>query len=211
VGDDQPLTIPTITDDSFRSQPMLRTRPLLTILAALGTAALVTACDDDDIAGPGAGLDPNRLYNQIERLGNPLVSEVMLDKRDHDFHNDGTPSTDRGNFQAKVERFITTVAGRTQGHATAIAQALLPDMLLVQTAGTAASAGWLAYVFTPTAYGGRRLQDDVVDAGLSAIFGTLVTNDATGQANCAARLCSDFVPVNDVAFSATFPFLAGPH
>ena len=189
---------------------MLRTRTL-SLVAALALGAFAIGCDNDDIAGPGAGLDPNRLYSQIERLGNPLVSEVMLDKRDHGFNNAGTPSTDRGNFQAKVEKFITTVAGRTPAHATAIAQALLPDMLVVQTAGASASAGWLGYVFTPNAYGGRKLQDDVVDAGLAAIFGTLVTNDATGQANCAANLCSDFVSANDVAFSATFPFLAAAH
>jgi hypothetical protein len=190
---------------------MLCIKTVFAMLAAVALTLGAGACDDDDIAGPGAGPDPNRLYNQIERLGNPLVAEVTLDKRDHGFYNAGTPSTDRAHFQAKVEKFITGVGGRTQAHATAIAQALLPDMLVVQTAGAANSAGWLGYVFNPTAYGGRKLQDDVVDAGLAAIFGTLVTNDAMGQSNCAANLCSDFVPANDRAFTATFPFLAAAH
>jgi hypothetical protein len=190
---------------------MLRIRSVSAMLAALTIALGAGACDDDDVAGPTVGPDPNRFYNQIERLGNPLVAEVTIDKRDHGFYNAGTPSTDRAHFQAKVENFITGVGGRTQAHATAIAQALLPDMLVVQTAGAANSAGWLGYVFNPSAYGGRKLQDDVVDAGLAAIFGTLVTNDATGQSNCAANLCSDFVAANDRAFTATFPFLAAAH
>ena len=45
-----------------------------------------------------------RTFNQIERLGNPLVSEVTLEKRDHGFHNSGEPSTDRANFKAKATR-----------------------------------------------------------------------------------------------------------
>jgi len=62
----------------------------------LGALALVLtggACNDEndnDITGTGN----DRVYVQVERLGNPLVSEVFLAKRNHGFHNAGKPSTD---------------------------------------------------------------------------------------------------------------------
>lgn len=188
------------------------TRLCLT-LAAVSVVGLTTACDDDNITGVGLALsDSTRVFNQIERLGNPLVSEVTLEKRNHGFHNAGTPSTDRANFGTLVRAFITGVAGRTTAHAAAVSDVLLPDMLTVNVGAAPAGAGWLGYVFTPGAYGGRKLEDDVVDAGLMAIFGTLVTNDATGTANCNAGLCSDNVdPAKSNAgprTTTTFPYLA---
>ena len=180
--------------------------------ALMGSVALVSGCEDNITFQDRAVADSTRVFNQIERLGNPLVSEVTLEKRNHGFHNAGTPSTDRANFASMVQAFITGVAGRTSAHATALSNVLLPDMLTVNVGGAPATAGWLGYVFTPGAFGGRKLEDDVVDAGLMAIFGTLVTNDATGQGNCAAGLCSDNVdPAKNNAgprTTASFPYLA---
>jgi hypothetical protein len=67
---------------------MRRILPLLPLVAV----AALAACSDDEtgIAGPATG---PRVYNQVERLGNPLVSEVFLAKRNHGFHNAGMPST----------------------------------------------------------------------------------------------------------------------
>src|SRR5437867_4389369 len=87
---------------------MIRNVKVLAVLLAL-TAPALTACNKTEtILGP----DPNRVYTQIERLGNPLVSEVFLAKRDHGFFNAGAPSTDVANFKAKLEEFVRTVAGR---------------------------------------------------------------------------------------------------
>lgn len=149
-----------------------------------------------------------RVFNQVERLGNPLVSEVTLDKRDHPFHNAGSPNTDRANFKAKVVSFITTTAGRSAGTANAIADVLLPDMLTVKTDGVATTAGWLGYVFDPNAYGGRKLSDDVVDVGLAAIFGTLLD-----QSNASPGLATDNIPAfgGGPAPTGTFPYLAAPN
>ncbi|HKG95509.1 MAG TPA: DUF4331 family protein [Gemmatimonadaceae bacterium] len=149
-----------------------------------------------------------RVFNQIERLGNPLVSEALLEKRDHGFHNTGSPATDRANFKAKIVKFITTVAGRSPGTASAIADVLLPDMIVVQTDKAANTAGYLGYVFNPNAYGGRRLQDDVVDISLGAVFGTLV--DPSGA---SPGLATDNVPAfgGGAAPGTTFPYLAAPN
>ena len=149
-----------------------------------------------------------RVFNQIERLGNPLVSEVTLEKRDHGFHNAGSPSTDRANFKPKVVKFITMTAGRSPATANALADALLPDMLIAHTARAANTAGWLSYVLNPNAYGGRKLADDVVDIGLMAIFGPLVDPN-----NVTPGLTTDNVPPfgGGPVPTGTFPYLANPN
>ena len=64
-----------------------------------------------------------------------------------------------------------------------------------------ASAGWLSWALAD-GYGGRKLSDDVVDAGLSAIFGTLLD-----PSNVSPGLATDNVP-NDSNFLTVFPYLA---
>lgn len=200
-----------IRDISIMKRSLL---PRLALVGLVGGTLVLGACDSESITfRDRAVTDSTHIFNQIDRLGNPLVSEVTIAKRQHGFYNDGTPATDRANFEAQVKGFITGVAGRTDAYATTVAQALLPDELTVNVGGTPASAGWLGYVLTPGAYGGRKLEDDVVDTGLQAIFGTILLNDATGQANCAANLCSDFVgPANaGPRTTNTFPYLAAPN
>lgn len=179
-------------------------------LSILGLAlgAAMVGCGDDDDASPGSGTDPNRVYQQVERLGNPLVSEVFFPKRDHGFHNSTTPSTDVANFKALLEGFVSgpnSVAGRPAAVATTLSSVLLPDMLIVDTSKSQATAGWLSWALA-SGYGGRRLEDDVVDAGLAAVFGTLLSPD-----NVSPGLTTDNVSANDAAFGTTFPYLAQPH
>ena len=120
---------------------MIRNAKVLAVLLAL-TAPALTACNKTEtILGP----DPNRVYTQIERLGNPLVSEVFLAKRDHGFFNAGAPSTDVANFKAKLEEFVRTVAGRNTTVQTTLSSVLLPDMLIVQTDKAGNTAGWLTW------------------------------------------------------------------
>ena len=149
-----------------------------------------------------------RTFNQVERLGNPLVTEVFLQKRDHDFHDAGTPSTDRANFRAKVIAFITGTAGRSTATASAIADALLPDMLTLQTDKPANTSSYLSYVLNPNAYGGRMLKDDAVDISLMVVFGPLLD-----QNNVSPGLSTDNVPAfgGGPSPTTTFPYLAPPN
>ena len=71
-------------------------------------------------------------FDQIERLANPLVSEVFVDKREHGHFNASQPGEDVAQFRDDISRFITTVAGRSQAYGDAVAAALTPDMLLVR-------------------------------------------------------------------------------
>ena len=174
----------------------------LTMVFAVTVMGSLSACgDDDDITGP----DPDRVYSQIERLGNPLVSEVFFMKRDHGLHNSTAPSTDIANgFKTKIEAFVRDVAGRNTTVQTTLSTVLVPDMLLVFPNRAGSSAGWLSWALA-NGWGGRKLSDDVVDAGLAAVFGTLL--DAS---NVSPGLATDNVAANDKAFSSTFPYLAAP-
>ena len=166
------------------------------------SAMTAAACDDNGDTDTIAPMEV-RVFTQVERLGNPLVSEVTFAKRDHGFHNTTGPSTDVQNgFRAKVEGFVTGVGGREASLATTLSSVLIPDMLIVQTNKAGNTAGWLTWALAD-GYGGRKLADDVVDAGLAAIFGSLLNNK-----NVSPGLSTDNVNANDKTFSQTFPYLA---
>lgn len=173
-------------------------RSLFLMFAGL---TLLSACNDNnDPTAP----TPARMYNQVQRLGNPLVSEVFLAKRSHPQHGVTGPADDNAMISAEFKNFVLTVAGRKQAVANTLASVLLPDMLIVQTDKAPASAGWLTWALA-NGWGGRKLTDDVVDAGLAALFGTLLDAD-----NVSPGLTTDNV-ANDSQFLATFPYLANPN
>ncbi len=185
-------------------------------LTSLAVVAVMGACKDNNtITGP----DGNRVYTQIERLGNPLTSEVFFQKRDHGCHNGTTPAQDdlvAGGCltKTKIRDFVTGVGGRPAALGDAIAGAIVfpGDYLVVYPNRTPANAGWLSYVILgPTVgWGGRKLSDDVVDIGLTAVFSTLLSPTGASCAPFTLPLCTDNVPASVRSFSATFPYLEAP-
>jgi hypothetical protein len=184
---------------------MLTTRTL----AALAAVVLIGAAgcsDDDDMTSPT--MTSTRAFNQVQRLGNPLVSEVFLAKKDHAFHGSVGPDIDVASFAAPLKGFVAAFRPNATAAQNTLAAVLLPDMLVIQTDKATNTAGWLSWALA-NGWGGRKLTDDVVDTGLSAIFSDLL--DPT-QAVCkpgALPLCTDNVGPHST-FSATFPYLAAP-
>ena len=172
------------------------------------TLRITTVRSDTVIRRDTIRFNEFRTFDQVERLGNPLVAEVLLEFKDHGFHDVGTPNTDQANFKAKVVAFITKVAGRSAATANAIADVLLPDMLTLQTDKAVSTAGYLGYVLNPANYGGRKLSDDVVDISAAAVFGTLIDPN-----NASPGLATDNVPAfgGGPTPTATFPYLAAPN
>jgi len=166
----------------------------------LGLALLAGACNEDAILSK-----TTRTYNQVQRLGNPLVSEVFLAKRSHPVHGSIGPDRDVALLTAELKGFVASVAGRNTTVQNTLAAVLLPDELIIQTDKDPATAGWLSWALA-NGWGGRKLTDDVVDAGLDAIFGPLLD-----PSNTSPGLETDNVAANDVPFSPTFPYLAAPH
>lgn len=198
-------------------------------IAVLAAAALVGACDDEDTRTITDVVtvtvrDTIRIgnttttFDQIEHLANPLVNEIMVEKREHDHYNNTIPSQMRTQFRDDLVSFLTTVAGRDAAYAGAVADALLPDMLVVRmdraptvTAANvrdAATVGWLTQVLdAANGYGGRKLDnDDAVDKGLSVIFGNALGNNN----NNSPGLVTDNVPDNQTDLT-TFPYVAAPN
>lgn len=163
---------------------------------------LGAACDNS--TSTTTGPSTTRAYDQVQRLGNPLVSEVFLSKRSHPTHGSIGPADDTI-IQPEFINFIATVAGRDANVQNTLAAVLLPDMLIVQTDKAPNTAGWLTWALA-NGYGGRQLSDDVVAAGLDAIFGTLI--ESTG--NSCPQLCNDNVPAH-TDYQATFPYLGNPN
>ena len=96
--------------------------------AALGLLVLaglsLAACGDDN--GPSTP----KTYDQIQRLGNPLISEVLLSKASHPQHGTTGPDTDPTTIGPEILSFITgdgSVAGRSESYANTLGSVLLPE------------------------------------------------------------------------------------
>jgi hypothetical protein len=187
----------------------MQLRTLCSAALVLGLALAAAGCDDN--SGPTTG----RMFNQVQRLGNPLVSEVLLSKRSHATHGISGPEGDGTLIAPEILAFITgpgSVAGRSQAYANTLGGALLPDMLIVQTDKDPATAGWLTWLpLAPfsNGWGGRKLNDDVTDLALLAVFGDPFGADPAGAAG-KERLTTDNVAF-DSQVATTFPYLGAPN
>jgi hypothetical protein len=161
-----------------------------------------------DVAESDEADDDKTIYDQVDFLGNPLVSEVTILKARHAAYNTTQPYNS-AQFRPETEAFVTAF-GRPQALATILGSVLYPDILIVESSKNPATAGWLSWALA-NGWGGRKLTDDVVDAGLSAIFGDLVVPDAKLCVKFTLPLCTDNVGSNDAQFKTTFPYLADPH
>lgn len=188
------------------------------IVLVLGLAT--AACSDSGssatggIAGPPEGLSvsgnhlaPGTTFVQVEELGNPLVQEVTIVKARHDLY-DRTMPYNTATFRPETEAFITSF-GRPQSLATLLGSVLYPDVLIVDTSKSPGTAGWLSWALA-NGWGGRTLNDDVVDTGLTAIFSSLLATEGHKCAPFELPLCTDNVDANDKANLATFPYVAAP-
>jgi hypothetical protein len=187
-----------------RSIFLITSRRLAAVAAILATGLTAAACSDDD--NGNAGPSAPRMYNQVQRLGNPLVSEVLLSKRSHPTHGSIGPDQDAALVAPEVVDFLTTVAGRDPAYINAIAPALIPDVLVVDTSKDPSTASWLSATLSG-GWGGRRLQDDVVDLALTAVFGSAL-GDA---AHATPELTTDNVAFDSPSVTGTFPYLAPPN
>ena len=172
------------------------------LLAAMAASVIaVVACTNSHSA---TAPSTTRAYDQLQRLGNPLVSEVFLSKRSHPTHASIGPAQDTI-IEPEFKNFVATVAGRDTIVQNTLAAVLLPDMLIVDTSKNPSTAGWLSWALA-NGYGGRKLTDDVVAAGLDAIFGTLIES----AGNSCPQLCNDNVPPH-TDYQSAFPYLGNPN
>jgi hypothetical protein len=193
----------TIEESTMQRTTLAFATRRLALAAGVAAVSLAgTACSDNSSTGPATP----RMYNQVQRLGNPLVSEVLLSKRDHPTHGSIGPDQDAALVAPLVVDFMTTVAGRDPAYINAIAPALIPDVLVVDTSKDPSTASWLSTTLSG-GWGGRKLQDDVVDLALTAVFGSAL-GDA---AHATPQLTTDNVAFDSPNVTSTFPYLAPPN
>ena len=172
----------------------------LAFVAAMAATTLAAAACSDDNVGPQL----TRMYDQVQRLGNPLVSEVLLAKRSHAQHGTIGPAEDEAMIGAEFRAFIANVAGRNATVQNTLASVLLPDMMIVESGRDPATAGYLSWALA-NGWGGRTLSDDILDASTMAVFGSLLDPN-----NVSPGLTTDNVGSDDT-FSPTFPYLKAPN
>ena len=181
---------------------MRSTLSLRALSLALALPLFAACSDNNDNSGGMTAPPTTRTYSQVERLGNPLVSEVFFMKRDHGLANSTAPATDVANgFGDKIKAF-TNAFNRGPTIANTLAAVLVPDMLMVYPNRAGNTSGWLSWALA-NGYGGRNLKDDVVDAGLTAIFGNLLDANAT----VLPGLTSDNISTSVRSYGTTFPYL----
>ncbi len=151
---------------------------------------------------------PRATSSQTDFLGNPLISEVTIAKANHALYNKTQPYN-TATFRPQTAAFITSF-GRPAALATLLGSVLYPDVLIVDASKNPTTAGWLSWALA-SGWGGRKLSDDVVDLGLTAIFSSFLNPTGALCAPFQLPLCTDNVGSNDKAFSSTFPYLASPH
>jgi hypothetical protein len=138
---------------------------------------------------PGRDNTDSGQYVQIERMGLPVINTVLIGRAPgtsarKDLYNRSIPSDDRRLFRQEALGVLTSINGDA-AYSSGLIDALLPDMLPLDTSST---AGFL---------NGRRPEDDVIDAVLNLASKGAVTSDG--------------VSANDKAFLGTFPYFAPPH
>ena len=119
---------------------------------------------------------------QIDQMGQPLANIVFTADADKDLFNMTLPLQQMALFKDKFVAVLTR-AGRSQAESERLAEKLLPDML------------YYDYSIPASFPNGRTLSDDIIDAVLSMVKNTPV---------------SDMVkPHTDLL--STFPYLGTPH
>jgi len=86
--------------------------------------------DEDDIDDDE--LDGKHVYEQVEFLGNPLVSEVTIEKANHDQYNRTQPYNSAV-FGPQSLAFINAFRGSQPEVANTLGAVLYPDMLIVES------------------------------------------------------------------------------
>ena len=154
---------------------------------------------------------PAVAYQQIELLSRPAVKEVFEAFASHDKTNRSEPYNDN-TIKSQILSFSKIF--RSAATANVLQTILYPNVMKADLSQNLTTASYLGYESggaTGSKFGGRALDDDVVDISLGALFGNTISAlglapDDHKEAPC---LTTDNVPY-DKSNSTTFPYVQGP-
>jgi hypothetical protein len=195
----------------------MTSRYKLALLATILAGALIGGCSSGaGVFNPqaGAAANPNAgatVYKQIELLSRPAVKEVFELFEDHNKTNRAEPYADPV-VQAQIKSF--TLMFRSKQNAETLQAILYPNVMKADLSQDVTKASYLGYETggaTGSKWGGRALDDDVVDISLGAIFGNTLSAlglipDDKKEAPC---LSEDNVAY-DKSNTKTFPYIQAP-
>ena len=175
---------------------------------------------------------------QVQRMGNPLINEVIIGTGSKDRFSMDEPKNDAQFAAAFLDPLLARVVNALYGGAVEIPVPPRLDLLpLVTYAPPIAAAGTPAGPIAdllrlntgvpPTPVGsasrlgviagdaagfpnGRRVFDDVTDIALRVVVGGVLTTDAAGMSlnRFPNNMLGDGVNVNDLPYHASFPYVA---
>ena len=182
---------------------------------------------------PGAPSVLSNSFVQIQRMGNPLINELLIGTGFKDKFSMSPPKDDSRFAPFFLDPVLARVINAAYGGAVAIPTPPRNDLLPLVTyappiAATGTPTGPVADLLrlntgvppTPAGYrsrlgllagdpagfpNGRRVFDDVTDISARAVVGALAGPPFNGFPN---NRIGDGVNVNDVSYSQTFPYVA---
>ena len=114
-------------------------------------------------------------YKQIELLSRPAVKEAFEMFEDHNTTNRSEPYNDPV-LQAQIKSFAE--AFRSETWAATLQAILYPNVMKADLSQDTTKASYLGYETggaTGSKFGGRGLDDDIIDISLGAIFGNTLS------------------------------------
>jgi hypothetical protein len=184
-------------------------------LVALALAgAIVGGCSSNAAnvtPPPGGGSGGTGIYKQIELLSRPAVKEAFELFEDHNKTNRSEPYADPV-LQSQIKSFSLNF--RSAQWADTLQAILYPNVMKADLSQNVTTASYLGYETggaTGSKFGGRALDDDVIDISLGAIFGNTLSAlgfipDDHKEVPC---LTTDNVPY-DKSNTTTFPYIQSP-
>lgn len=172
-------------------------------------ADVVEDLQDEDLSEP--------VSLQVDRMGRPGVNTVLIPAADKNDYNQVEDPAEWADFTAAIRTSLVTVDGLDANSTNAIhggvaatldlvAGVLTDDRIRIDTEYGFFACGYLGVELDilsgndpgTSGCGGRRLQDDIIDATFGALIGS----------TSGVPTVSDNVDANDCAFPTAFPFLA---
>ncbi len=155
-------------------------------------------------------------YQQVDRLSRPVVNEVFatVANNRHKINDEDNPTNDANELANDIQSFMTFPAGRSQATTDVVKAVIIPDVMKVDLSksGPAAYLGVETGGATGGKFGGRKLEDDVVDISLGIVFGNTISalGLAPDDGNESPTFVTDNVGSGGKHFLPTFPYLGDP-
>jgi hypothetical protein len=187
---------------------------MLGLVAVALAGALAGGCSSSSSGLPPSNPQPppaGTVYKQIELLSRPAVKEAFELFEDHNKTNRSEPYNDPV-LKGQIKSF--SLMFRSKTWAETLQAVLYPNVMKADLSQNTTKAAYLGYETggaTGSKFGGRALDDDVIDISLGAIFGNTLSAlglipDDHKEAPC---LTTDNVAY-DKSNTATFPYIQAP-